>query len=460
MKKELLRSLPKTDELLRNKNLEEYGKNLDYYTFSNSVKKGITFFREEILNGSRVSFTENDIIEKIKEIIKKENSYSLKKVINGTGVIIHTNLGRSIFPKSTGKHILDITSSYNNLEYDTQNGKRGERYVHLEKLICEVTGAEGALAVNNNAAAVILCLNEFAKGKEVIVSRGELVEIGGSFRIPEIMKFAGAELREIGTTNRTYKEDYEKAVNENTSALMKIHKSNYKILGFSHDTERKDLKELAEEKNILYIEDLGSGVLVDFSKYGIKKEITVQEVLKAGADIVTFSGDKLLGGCQAGIILGRKHLIERLKKNQFLRALRIDKITTAVLEDIFRIYRDEKNALKNIPTLKYITEDISLVKERAEKLSHILNEKNILNKIIETEADIGGGSMPEEKIKSFGLEFLLNISPNEIEKKLRLGDIAVIGRIEKNKFILDMKTIDEEDIIFTAHVIEKSLKEN
>ena len=373
MKKELLRSLPKTDELLRNKNLEEYAKNLDYYTFSNSVKKGITFFREEILNGSRVSFTENDIIEKIKEIIKKENSYSLKKVINGTGVIIHTNLGRSIFPKSAGKHILDITSSYNNLEYDTQNGRRGERYIHLEKLICEVTGAEGALAVNNNAAAVILCLNEFAKGKEVIVSRGELVEIGGSFRIPEIMKFAGASLTEIGTTNRTYKEDYEKAVNENTSAIMKIHKSNYKIMGFSHDTERKDLKELAEEKNILYIEDLGSGVLVDFSKYGIKKEITVQEVLKAGADIVTFSGDKLLGGCQAGIILGRKHLIERLKKNQFLRALRIDKITTAVLEDIFRIYRDEKNALKNIPTLKYITEDISLVKERAEKLSHILN---------------------------------------------------------------------------------------
>ena len=241
---------------------------------------------------------------------------------------------------------------------------------------------------------------------------------------------------------------------------MKIHKSNYKILGFSHDTERKDLKELAEEKNILYIEDLGSGVLVDFSKYGIKKEITVQEVLKAGADIVTFSGDKLLGGCQAGIILGKKHLIERLKKNQFLRALRIDKITTAVLEDVFRIYRDEKNALKNIPTLKYITEDISLVKERAEKLSHILNEKNILNKIIETEADIGGGSMPEEKIKSFSLEFILDISPNEIEKKLRLGDTAVIGRIEKDRFILDMKTIDEEDIILTADVIEKSLKEN
>lgn len=453
MKNELLRKLPKVDYLLKHNKLEEYGKNIDYYTFSNSIKKGISFFREEILNNSIFDFTEDEIIEKIKNIIKKENIYSLKKVINGTGVIIHTNLGRSIFPKSTGKHILDIATSYTNLEYDIETGKRGSRYNHLEKLICEVTGAEGALVVNNNAGAVVLCLNEFSKEKETIVSRGELVEIGGSFRIPEIMKFAGTNLIEVGTTNRTYIEDYEKVINENTAIIMKIHKSNYRIEGFSHDAKRKEIASLAREKKIISMEDLGSGVLIDFSKYGIKKETTVQEVLKSGINLITFSGDKLFGGCQAGIIVGKKDLIERLKKNQFLRTIRIDKITTAILEDIFKMYRDEKEAIKNIPTLKYITENINFVKKRAEKLSFILNEKNIFNKVIETEVSIGGGSMPEEKIKSFGLEFSINLSPNEIEKKLRLGDIAIIGRIEKNKFILDMKTIDEEDIMFIAKLI-------
>ena len=347
MKRELLRKLPRVDSLLKHKELEEYGKNIDYYTFSDSIKKGITFFREEILNDNISSFEEKDVIEKIKSIIKKEACYSLRKVINGTGTIIHTNLGRGIFSKETGKHLFDIVTSYCNLEYDIENGKRGSRISHLEKLICKITGAEGALAVNNNAAAVVLCLNEFAEGKEVIVSRGELVEIGGSFRIPEIMKFAGVFLKETGTTNKTYIEDYEKAVNENTAVLMKVHTSNYKISGFTHEPKREEIKKLAKEKNLISIEDLGSGVLVDFSKYGIKKETTVQEVIKSGIDIVTFSGDKLLGSCQAGIIAGRKDLIERLKRNQYLRTVRIDKMGAAVLEHTLRMYLDEREAVKN-----------------------------------------------------------------------------------------------------------------
>ena len=459
MKRELLRKLPRVDSLLKHKELEEYGKNIDYYTFSDSIKKGITFFREEILNDNISSFEEKDVIEKIKSIIKKEACYSLRKVINGTGTIIHTNLGRGIFSKETGKHLFDIVTSYCNLEYDIENGKRGSRISHLEKLICKITGAEGALAVNNNAAAVVLCLNEFAEGKEVIVSRGELVEIGGSFRIPEIMKFAGVFLKETGTTNKTYIEDYEKAVNENTAVLMKVHTSNYKISGFTHEPKRDEIKKLAKEKNLISIEDLGSGVLVDFSKYGIKKETTVQEVIKSGIDIVTFSGDKLLGSCQAGIIAGRKDLIERLKKNQYLRTVRIDKMGAAVLEHTLRMYLDEREAVKNIPVLKYITEDTSLVKRRAEKLSTLLNKKNIHNKIIETEANVGGGALPEEKLKSFGVEFLMDIPAYEIENKLRKADTAIIGRIEKDKFILDMKAIEEEEIEFTAHTISSVLGE-
>ena len=273
------------------------------------------------------------------------------------------------------------------------------------------------------------------------------------------MKFAGVFLKETGTTNKTYIEDYEKAVNENTAVLMKVHTSNYKISGFTHEPKREEIKKLAKEKNLISIEDLGSGVLVDFSKYGIKKETTVQEVIKSGIDIVTFSGDKLLGSCQAGIIAGRKDLIERLKRNQYLRTVRIDKMGAAVLEHTLRMYLDEREAVKNIPVLKYITEDTSLVKRRAEKLSTLLEEKNIHNKVIETEANVGGGALPEEKLNSFGVEFLMDIPAYEIENKLRKADTAIIGRIEKNKFILDMKAIEEEEIEFTAHTISSVLGE-
>lgn len=472
MKRELLRKLPKVDYLLQHSSLEDYGRKTDYFTFSESVKEGINFFREKILNdeidkleldfeNNKMNFEEiivEKIAKKIKEILKEKSLYSLRKVINGTGTIIHTNMGRSILPKEIGEHIFQTAFSYNNLEYNLETGKRGSRNEHLEKLICEVTGAEGALVVNNNAAAVVLCINEFARGKEIVVSRGELIEIGGSFRIPEIMKFAGAELAECGTTNKTYIEDYENTVNENTAMLLKVHTSNYKIEGFTNSPSREEISALGREKKIISMEDMGSGVLIDFSKYGISKETTVQEVLKSGIDLITFSGDKLLGGCQAGIILGKKELIERLKKNQYLRTVRVDKITIAVLESLFRIYRDEREAVKKIPTLRYITENISQVRERAEHLSKILSEKNISHKIIKTEVSIGGGSMPGEIIESYGIEFDFGISTNEIEKNFRKSNPAVIGRIEKNKFILDMKTIENEDIITVGETAERVYK--
>ena len=459
MRKELLRNLPKVDILLKDEELEIYAKSIDYYTFSSSIKEGIDLMRERILKDEINSYTKDDIILEIKNIIEKKQENNLKKVINGTGTIIHTNLGRSIFDERILKKSFDVLTSYNNLEFDLESGKRGSRYSHIEKLICDILNVEGAIVVNNNAAAVLLCLNEFAKEKEVIVSRGELVEIGGSFRIPEIMKFAGADLKEVGTTNRTYIEDYENSITENSKILLKVHTSNYKIMGFTHEPTRNEIVKLAEERDIISMEDAGSGILIDLSKYNLKKETTIQEIIKSGMDLITFSGDKLLGGPQAGIIVGKKKYIERLKKNQYLRTIRVDKITIAILENIFKLYREEKEALSKIPTLKYITENILEVERRAKLFSTYLKERKVLNKVVNTFGYIGGGSMPEEKIKSYGVEIISSFKPNELQNKLRNMKVPVIGRIEKDKFIIDLKAISEKELNFLADIISKTLLE-
>lgn len=463
MKKKLLRALPKIDYILNEKKLEKYKESVDYYTFLSCIKEIIEKYRNIILKDLEDFYGEEDLKNKILiEIIEKlkiEKRKNIEKVFNCTGTIIHTNLGRSVFSKHIGNIIGNILSGYNNLEYDVETGKRGSRYKNLEKLICSVVGSEGALIVNNNAAAVVLCLNEFAKDKKVIISRGELVEIGGSFRIPEIIKFAGAKILEVGTTNRTYKEDYEKEITKETKVLLKVHTSNYKIQGFTHETTVEELSEIAKKYNIISIEDIGSGNLVEFSKYGVKNEPIIKKSLESGIDIVTFSGDKLLGGCQAGIIVGKKEYIERLKKNQFLRAIRVDKITIAILEKVFSIYQNEKEAVENIPTLKMITEKKEKVQERAMKLSTILKNINIDNEIIKTKATIGGGSMPEEFIESFGILLKNNLSPNKLEELFRKNYISIIGRIEDNKFILDMKTVFEEDIEELGEIIHSIYKE-
>ncbi|WP_027129279.1 L-seryl-tRNA(Sec) selenium transferase [Fusobacterium perfoetens] len=463
MKKELLRALPKIDYILNEKKLEKYKESVAYYTFLSCIKETIEKYRNIILKDLEDFSGEEDLKNKILiEIIEKlkiEKRKNIEKVFNCTGTIIHTNLGRSVFSKDIGNIVGNILSGYNNLEYDIETGKRGSRYKNLEKLICNVVGSEGALIVNNNAAAVVLCLNEFAKDKKVIISRGELVEIGGSFRIPEIIKFAGAKISEVGTTNRTYKEDYEKEITEETGVLMKVHTSNYKIQGFTHETTVEELAEIGKKHNIISIEDIGSGNLIEFSKYGVKNEPTIKKSLECGIDIVTFSGDKLLGGCQAGIIVGKKEYIERLKKNQFLRAVRVDKITIVILEKVFSIYQNEKEAVENIPTLRMITEKIEKVQERANKFSKILKDKNIDNEVIETKATIGGGSMPEEFIESFGILLKNKISPNKLEENFRKNYIPIIGRIEDKKFILDMKTVFEEELEELGEIIHSICKE-
>ncbi|MEG1365055.1 MAG: L-seryl-tRNA(Sec) selenium transferase, partial [Cetobacterium sp.] len=339
---------------------------------------------------------------------------------------------------------IQFKKSYSNLEYDLETGKRGSRYSLVEDLICEITGAESALVVNNNAAAVLLCLDEFSKNSEVIVSRGELVEIGGSFRIPDIMSISGSKLVEVGTTNRTHDYDYENAITDNTSLLLKVHTSNYKISGFTKEISREEIVELGKKHNIITMEDLGSGVLVDFSNYGLKKEPTVFDVLKSGMDIITFSGDKLLGGPQCGIIIGKKTLIERLKKNQLLRAFRVCKMTLSSLEVLFHEYYDEKSAVKNIPTLSLILEAPEDVYTRAKSLKSLLNENDIEADIIESFAMIGGGSMPEETIPSFALSFP-TFNSVSLERELRTGENPIVGRVQNNCFFLDMKTILKDD---------------
>ena len=451
----LYRSIPKVDVLLEDKKIisliEKYHRDVVVDVIREEIEK----IREEIKTNNDFDFINkkiNNLVENISKSVEKTYSYNIRKVINGTGTILHTNLGRSIISKKHANYLSDIVTSYSNLEYNLEDGKRGERYSHFEKLICKITGAESAMAVNNNAAAVMLVLSSMAKEKEVIVSRGELVEVGGKFRIPDVMESSNAHLVEIGTTNKTHLEDYENAINENTGALLKVHTSNFKILGFTESVSIKEICDLGKEKNIPVIEDIGSGVLVDLSKYGLEYEPTVQDSIKAGVDIVSFSGDKLLGGPQAGIIVGKKKYIDKMKKNPLTRAFRIDKFTATILEMIFKEYLNEEDAIKNIPTLSLITRELKEIEKNAnalyEKLD-ILKDVAIIN-IEDTLSQIGGGSLPMERLNSKCVSITpKNISTASLEEKLRLDENPVVGRISDNKLIIDMRTIldDEIDIL-------------
>ena len=449
----LFRKLPKLDIIMKDEKLEKYRDELNYNTFYNLVKDVIDSYREDIKNGKIGDFEKEDIIRDILEKAKFAGNNKLKKVINGSGVIIHTNLGRSVLNKKVAEKMAEVAENYNNLEYNLETGKRGNRNSHVEELICKITGAEGALVVNNNAAAVIICLNEFARGKNSIVSRGELVEIGGSFRIPDIMELSGSKLKEVGTTNKTNSLDYERAIDEETALILKVHRSNFKITGFTDEVDNREIARIGKEREVLTMEDLGSGVLVDFSKYGVVKEPTVQESIASGIDIVTISGDKLLGGPQCGIILASEENINRLKKNQYLRAFRVDKLVLSALENTLKFYLDEREAVREIPTLRMITEKSSEVLKRAEKLQEMLKLENISTEIIETRAKIGGGSMPEETVPSYALVFIGDAV--KLEKYFRIGDINIIGRIADDSFILDMKTIRDEDMEI---IVEKAVK--
>ncbi|CAM2845268.1 L-seryl-tRNA(Sec) selenium transferase [Hathewaya histolytica] len=448
MNRELLRSLPKTDELLENEKIKQALKSSMRNVVVQSLRDSIDFYRKEILEEKIEIFTTEEIIDKTLDILESKNSNKLKKVINATGTVIHTNLGRSILCKKAIESVISVAENYNNLEYELSTGKRGSRYSHIEELLTQITGAESALVVNNNAAAVMLVLDTLCKEKEAIVSRGELVEIGGSFRVPEVMRYSGATLVEVGTTNRTHIYDYENNITDNTGVLLKVHTSNYRILGFTETVPLEELVKLGDSKEIPVVEDIGSGVLIDFSKYGFTYEPTIQESIKKGVDVVTFSGDKMLGGPQCGIVVGKKKFIEKMKKNQITRALRVDKMTLAALEATIKYYQEEKEAIENIPTLNMLLTDKLKLKKDSMRLKRRLTNKikKIQFKVEEDYSMVGGGSMPTETISTYVIKANSEeINAEKIEKFLREYKIPIIVRVYGGEVIMDIRTLFEKD---------------
>jgi L-seryl-tRNA(Ser) seleniumtransferase len=372
--RERLSRLPSVDECIKSAYGEKWLVRFYRKIVIRSIREVIESKRKEILNGSSPDVAIDAIADDIESTIRKHSAYKLKSLINATGVVIHTNLGRSILSDRAIKNVATLAGTYSNLEYEISKGKRGKRYSHINDILIELTGAEDAVVVNNNAAAVLICLDTFARGREVIVSRGELVEIGGSFRIPEVMKTSGAILREVGTTNKTHLSDYKNALCGNTALLLKVHQSNYKLIGFTEEISVGNLAKLGKKFKVPVVADLGSGSMMNMEKHGVSDEPTVQEVIRQGADLVTFSGDKLLGGPQAGIIVGKKKLVAKIQNNPMMRAMRIDKMTFAVLEATLMEYLDEDKAMQNIPTLRMLTESPEIIKKRAKKIGASLKK--------------------------------------------------------------------------------------
>ena len=385
-----------------------------------------------------------------------------RRVLNGTGVVVHTNLGRSLLADTAVKAVTEACASYSNLEFDLGTGERGSRYSHVEKIICDITGAEAALVVNNNASAVLIILETLAAGREAVVSRGQLVEIGGSFRIPDVMTKSGAILHEVGATNRTHPRDYEAAINENTALLMKVHTSNFRIIGFTKEVTGAELVEIGTKHDLPVYEDLGSGNLSNFSGLGLMREPTVQEVVSEGVDVVSFSGDKVLGGPQAGIIVGKKKYIDMIKKNPLNRVLRIDKMTLAALEATMRLYLDPETAMAEVPTLKMIMEKPESLKLRAQSLSRVLGRvlgDNVTRTVREGVSRVGGGAFPEQDLKTF----LVTVVPTggmsvpELKERLLSSDCPLVGRIEDDAFCLDPRTLTQTEYHMVADSILQAL---
>lgn len=449
-KSKCLRAIPKVDECIaRIASTENIAAPASI--IKSSIQDIIKVQREKILASSECEpLTEEQWSALFISEINARITPHLKRIYNGTGVVIHTNLGRSVLSESTTDKLVQAGGYYSNLEFNLETGQRGSRYSLVEDIICDLTGAEAALVVNNNAAAVLISLDTLAKGSEVIVSRGQLVEIGGSFRIPDVMAKSGATLVEVGATNRTHLHDYENAITDETSMLLRVHTSNFRIIGFTSEVSPDEMVKLAQQKGLATMEDLGSGSLIDLSKYGFPKEPTVQEIVKAGVDVVTFSGDKLLGGPQAGIIVGNKNIIDKIKKNPLNRALRIDKFTLAALESVLREYYDLEEALQAVPTLKMLTTPPDVLKKRGQSLLRRIKAKlgkSCILQLIPTVSRVGGGALPEYNIDSWALQINpLTMKLIDLERGLRQLVTPVIGRIENDCMLLDVRTIQDREL--------------
>lgn len=463
-KQQILSGLPSVDELLRQNHMKELLASYPRVLIADGIRDYLEECRKHILQEEQdlPCFPSQELWEKpLVDYLHQKCRSRLVKVINGTGVILHTNLGRAVLPPKIKESIWNISGHYSNLEYKLDSGSRGSRYSHAEELLCRLTGAEAAMAVNNNAAAVLLVLSTLAKGREVILSRGQLVEIGGSFRIPDVMMQSGAQLKEVGTTNKTHLRDYENAIGENTALLMKVHTSNYRILGFTEEVAAAELVHLGQQYQLPVIEDLGSGTLINLQKYGLPYEPTVQDAVNAGLDIVTFSGDKLLGGPQAGIIVGKRCYVEQMRKNPLARALRIDKLTLAALEATLRLYLEEAAALKEIPVLQMLTASQAELNRKAELLCTRLKEKigsSCSMEIVEGFSEVGGGSMPLHQLPSKNIALWKEEVPaHRLETLLRRGKNPVICRIHKDKLVFDVRTIFEDEFELLAEALAAAI---
>lgn len=461
-KQRLLSSLPSVDEILKSDRGLEWQELFPRRYVLKAIREIIEEYRQAILRDEAKEISYELMLIDIQRRIERLSSFSLKPVINATGIVIHTNLGRSVLSEEIFENVKRVACQYSNLEYDLEKGERGKRYSHIQRILNDIIGAESSLIVNNNAAAVFVCLTALAKGKEVIVSRGELVEIGGSFRVPDVMSASGAILREVGTTNKTHLHDYEKAINENTALLLKVHQSNFRTIGFIKQVEIEELVTLGSKYNIPVMFDLGSGCLIDLKPYGIFIEPTVQDIIKKGCDIVTFSGDKLLGGPQGGVIVGKTELIERIAKNPLMRAVRIDKLTLSAFEAVLMNYLDEERAKKKIPTLKMLLQDENEIKARAKRIA--IRLKRRINQdiadidVISDFSQSGGGALPEIEFRSF----VVAIKPKKLgvtrlEARLRKGMPPVIARIKDNSLIIDARTVMNRDIDTLTKLIIQSI---
>ncbi len=471
-KQKLLRQLPAVDRLLREPAIIEALETLPRRLVLQAI--------QETLNSCRLQITGSNPDQELPKMLDinpvklaliaarsaaGKVALNIRPLINATGVVIHTNLGRAPLSAAAVEAMTAVAGSYNNLEFDLTSGQRGSRQDHLEELICDLTGAEAALVLNNNAAAVFLALNTVAARRSVVVSRGQLVEIGGSFRIPEIMSLSGARLLEVGTTNKTYLRDYERAIGEDSAAFLKVHTSNYHMIGFTAEVGTAELVALAHRHSLVMIEDLGSGVLLDLEKYGLPAEPRVEDSISAGVDLVTFSGDKMLGGPQAGIVVGRADLVQSMRTNQLARSLRVDKFTVAALEATLRLYYDEEVAIREIPVWRMLTAGSEYLLDRAERIASrfasIFGPDNV--SVIDGISKIGGGALPAAELKTSLVAVRLKPghgSPDIFAEEFRYGNPPVILRLQQDKLLFDPRTIfehEEDQLVAAAHAVYEKL---
>ncbi|MEO0092652.1 MAG: L-seryl-tRNA(Sec) selenium transferase [candidate division WOR-3 bacterium] len=456
---ERLRSLPSVEKVLSDERLSPWLEKLPRRLVIRTIRDYLEKLRVGIMAGSDLTFEFAELLT----MLGRQSRPSLKRAINGLGVVLHTGLGRAPLSKTAQAALVEITENFCNLAIDLTTGRRGDRYSHIENLLCELTGAEAAMVVNNNAAATLLVLNTLAANREVIISRGQLVEIGGAFRLPDVMKRSGAIMVEVGTTNRTHLKDYESAITERTAMLLRVHMSNYRIIGFVKEVPLADLVSLGKKYQIPVVDDLGSGALIDLSKFGLPKEPMVQESIKTGADVVLFSGDKLIGGPQAGIIVGKKHHIDLMKKNPLTRALRCGKLTYAALEATLRLFLDEVKLLKEhalmqilLKPLKEMEKEAKLLKRR---LQALLGDKIELT-VRDDLAEVGGGSLATFSLPTKVLAIRpKSIDVVELAKRLRFYDPPIFGRIERDELLLDFRTIRNDEIAIIAQGLKDCLAE-